>query len=131
MKAAFHSFLPSSPSAKSFRLGTPANAVGWCGTEGGHPSAAVGPGDVWSTGGGFHGDPNASNFEPKFCDPQLFKAHVWFWEPNLAVRTLAELIPIYHDIVGRGMVMEIAFSIDRDGLVQDTHAAMHAAKAHT
>ena len=37
------------------------------------------------------------------------------------------LIPIYHDIVGRGMTMELAFSIDRDGLVQDTHAAMYAA----
>ena len=43
------------------------------------------------------------------------------------MRTLSELIPIYHDIVGRGMVMEIAFSIDRDGLVQDTHAAVYAA----
>lgn len=35
------------------------------------------------------------------------------------------MIPIYHDIVGRGMVMELAFSIDRDGLVQDTHAAVY------
>ena len=61
------------------------------------------------------------------CDPQLFQEHVWFWEPNLHVRTLEMLIPIYHDIVGRGMVMELAFSIDRDGLVQDTHAAMYKA----
>ena len=44
-----------------------------------------------------------------------------------ARRTLAELIPIYHDIVGRGMIMEMAFSIDRSGLVQDTHAAMYQA----
>ena len=35
------------------------------------------------------------------------------------------MIPIYHDIVGRGMVMELAFSIDRDGLVEDTHAAVY------
>ena len=49
----------------------------------------------------------------------------WFWEPDLHVRTLDMLIPIYHDIVGRGMMMEIAFSIDRDGLVQDTHAAQY------
>jgi alpha-L-fucosidase len=53
--------------------------------------------------------------------------HVWFWEAGLKVRTLAMLIPIYHDIVGRGMTMELAFSIDRDGLVEDTHAAMYAA----
>jgi hypothetical protein len=51
--------------------------------------------------------------------------HVWFWEPNLPVRTLAMMIPIYHDIVGRGMVMELAFSIDRDGLVEDTHAVVY------
>ena len=62
---------------------------------------------------------------PKFCDPQLFQEHVWFWEPNLKVRTLAMMIPIYHDIVGRGMVMELAFSIDRDGLVEDTHAVQY------
>ena len=82
--------------------------------------------DVWSTGGGYHGDPDAKSWEPKFCDPQLFQQHIWFWEPNLAVRDLATMIPIYHDIVGRGMVMELAFSIDRDGLVQDTHAAVYA-----
>ena len=35
------------------------------------------------------------------------------------------MIPIYHDIVGRGMVMELAFSIDRDGLVEDTHAVVY------
>jgi alpha-L-fucosidase len=107
--------------------GTPKNPIGWCGTESGHPSRDVGGGDVWNTGGGAHGDPNASTYIPKFCDPQLFEDHVWFWEPGLAVRTLAELIPIYHDIVGRGMVMEIAFSIDRDGLVEASHAAMYKA----
>ena len=103
------------------------NHSGWCGTESGHPSKVVGPGAVWSTGSGYHGDPNSDFWEPKFCDPQLFEEHVWFWEPHLKVRTLEMLIPIYHDIVGRGMVMELAFSIDRDGLVQDTHAAMYKA----
>ena len=82
---------------------------------------------MWSTGDGYHGDPNSLQWKPKFCDPQLFQEHVWFWEPDLKVRTLAMLIPIYHDIVGRGMTMELAFSIDRDGLVQDTHAAMYRA----
>ena len=101
--------------------------------DAGHPSKDVGGGPVWSTGTlpprgdpkAFHGDVNGTAWVPKFCDPQLFQAHVWFWEPNLAVRTLAMMIPIYHDIVGRGMVMELAFSIDRDGLVEDTHAAVY------
>ena len=68
--------------------------------------------------------PDSPDYIPKFCDPQLFQEHVWFWEPGLAVRTLGMMIPIYHDIVGRGMVMELAFSINRDGLVQDTHAVV-------
>eukprot|EP00039_Didymoeca_costata_P010704 m.144940 g.144940 ORF g.144940 m.144940 type:complete len:287 (-) comp14933_c0_seq4:80-940(-) len=108
-------------------VGTPKNPTGWCGTESGHPSKDVGPGDVWSTGSGFFGDPNSSQWMPKFCDPQLFQEHVWFWEPNLHVRTLGMMIPIYHDIVGRGMVMELAFSIDRDGLVDPTHEPVYKA----
>jgi len=35
------------------------------------------------------------------------------------------MIPIYHDIVGRGMVMELAFAIDRDGLVKKSHEAVY------
>ena len=108
-------------------VGTPRNPTTWCGTESGHPSHDAGSGPIWSTGGGHHGDPTSDVWIPKFCDPQLFQEHVWFWEPNLKVRTLAMMIPIYHDIVGRGMVMELAFSIDRDGLVQDTHAATYKA----
>lgn len=106
-------------------VGTRVNPTGWCGTESGHPSKDVGSKDVWSIGPGFFGDPDGSEWIPKFCDPQLFQDHIWFWEPNLAVRTLAMMIPIYHDIVGRGMVMELAFSIDRDGLVEDTHAVVY------
>ena len=59
--------------------GTPLSPTGWCGTESGHPSAQVGPGDIWNTGGGHFGDPDADKWIPKFCDPQLFQEHVWFW----------------------------------------------------
>ena len=126
----------------------------WCGTESGRPIQDVGGGPIWSTGGGHFGDANGTDWMPKFCDPQLFQEHVWFWEgeqkmmifgikneelsiktrnfvfrmmnfaANLKVRSLGMMIPIYHDIVGRGMVMELAFSIDRDGLVEDTHAVV-------
>jgi len=105
--------------------GTPKNPIDWCGTESGHPSRDVGSSDVWSTGHGFFGQADADEWVPKFCDPQLFEEHVWFWEPNLHVRSLSEMIPIYHDIVGRGMVMELAFSIDRDGLVERSHASVY------
>ena len=104
---------------------TPKNPLQWCGTESGHPSRDVGSSDVWSTGSGFFGQADSDEWVPKFCDPQLFQAHVWFWEPNLTVRSLSEMIPIYHDIVGRGMVMELAFSIDREGLVEKSHASVY------
>jgi hypothetical protein len=94
----------------------------WCGTEGGHPSVAPGPGpwggDVWSTNldavqqrrrnvskMSYWGDPNGTVWAPMVCDPQLFASHLWFWEPGQPVRSLSQMIPIYHDIVGRGMVM--------------------------
>lgn len=107
--------------------GSPAHPREWCGTESGYPSRDVGPGPVWQTGFGYFGDKSSLRWVDKFCDPQLFRDHVWFWEPNLEVRTLEEMIPIYHDIVGRGMVMELAFSIDRDGLVDPTHEIVYKA----
>lgn len=105
--------------------GTPLNPIDWCGTESGFPSRDVGPGEIWSTGHGYFGQANGTRWVPKMCDPQLFREHVWFWEPSLHVRSLAEMIPIYHDIVGRGMVMELAFSINRDGLVEESHAKVY------
>ena len=52
----------------------------WCGTESGRPIQDVGGGPIWSTGGGHFGDANGTDWMPKFCDPQLFQEHVWFWE---------------------------------------------------
>ena len=131
-------------------VGTPWNPTLWCGTESGDPTAAMGPGDWWSTSSFevmrshqtagstrndscgplsdtscFHGDKDGDMWLPKFCDPQLFVDHVWFWEPDLAVRTLDDMIPAYHDVVGNGLTMELDFAIDRDGLVEDTHAAVY------
>jgi alpha-L-fucosidase len=105
--------------------GTPAHPRSWCGTESGHPSVDVGGGPIWQTGGGAFGDPNSEEWVDKFCDPQLFRDHIWFWEPGRPVRTLEEMIPIYHDIVGRGMVMELAFAINREGLVDSTHEKVY------
>jgi hypothetical protein len=116
-------------------VGTPRSPTDWCGTESGHPSRDVGNKSVWSIGTSRQGlQSNATKWVPKFCDPQLFQEHVWFWyasparpppaqlsdskcmhmcltrccsrcgfggairEPNLKVRTLAMMIPIYHDI---------------------------------
>ena len=57
----------------------------------------VGNGSVWSLGRDRLGlQPNATEWMPKFCDPQLFVEHVWFWEPNLHVRTLEDLVSPQH-----------------------------------
>ena len=41
------------------------------------------------------------------------------------MQTLDQMIPAYHDVCGNGLTMELAFSIDRDGLVQETHAKVY------
>lgn len=105
--------------------GTPNSPRYWCGTESGFPSRDAGPGPIWQTGTGFHGDPSSQHWVDKYCDPQLFRDHIWFYEPHRKVRTLDEMIPIYHDIVGRGMVMELAFAINRKGLVEKSHEVVY------
>jgi alpha-L-fucosidase len=105
--------------------GTPANPRYWCGTESGYPSERVGAGDIWNTGFSFQGDPMSSIWVDKFCDPQLFvQESLWFWEPNQPVRTLTDMIPIYHDIVGRGMIMELGIAPNREGLIDESHATL-------
>ena len=77
-------------------VGTPWNPTLWCGTESGNPTAAMGPGDWWSTSSYevmrshqtagstrndscgslsdtscFHGDKDGDMWLPKFCDPQV------------------------------------------------------------
>jgi alpha-L-fucosidase len=105
--------------------GTPANPRFWCGTESGYPSERVGAGDIWNTGFSFQGDPTSQQWVDKFCDPQLFvKESLWFWEPNQPIRTLKDMIPIYHDIVGRGMILELGIAPNREGLIDDSHATL-------
>ncbi len=105
--------------------GTPSNPRQWCGTESGFPSRDVGPGSIWQTGNGYFGNSSSLRWVDKFCDPQLFRDHIWFYEPGREVKSLKEMILIYHDIVGRGMIMELAFAINREGLVEESHAKMY------
>ena len=107
--------------------GTPRrNPREWCGTESGHPSRDVGPGPIWQTGTGYHGNSTATQWVDKFCDPQLFQQpSLWFWEPHQPIRALTDLIPIYHDIVGRGMIMELAVAITREGVIAAEHATVY------
>ena len=52
---------------------------------------------------------------------------MWFYTPGAPLRTLAELQTAYHNSVGRNAVLELDFAINRDGLVEPSHAALYAA----
>ena len=45
----------------------------------------------------------------------------WFFEPNLGLRPLSQLIEVYHQTVGRNGVLEMDFAIDRTGRVALAH----------
>lgn len=96
------------------------NPVCWVGTESGNPE-----GEIWSTGGGGKGYPNGTFFCPKGCDTTLQQGDHWFWEPDRSIRTLAVLITIYHATVGMNGMLELDFAIDRDGLVEESHATRY------
>lgn len=73
-------------------------------------------------------DGKCNLFYPAAVDYTLQANDVWFWmPPPQELRNLSELINVYHNSVGRNTVMELAFSIDRTGRVDPTHAALYAA----
>ena len=47
-------------------------------------------------------------------------------DKDIKPRTLADLIEVYHGTVGRNCVLELDFAINRDGLVEPSHAARYA-----
>eukprot|EP00933_Yihiella_yeosuensis_P015403 TRINITY_DN13443_c0_g1_i1.p1 TRINITY_DN13443_c0_g1~~TRINITY_DN13443_c0_g1_i1.p1 ORF type:complete len:477 (+),score=78.65 TRINITY_DN13443_c0_g1_i1:62-1492(+) len=93
--------------------------VCWVGTESGNPD-----GDVWSTGTSGKGDPSSQAVCPKGCDTTLQEQDHWFFAGN-PIRTLKELIDVYHGTVGRNGMLELDFGINRNGLVEPSHAARY------
>lgn len=100
--------------------GVSPNPVRWVGTESGTPQ-----GPLWSTGCSNQGDPTSTEWCPAGCDTTLQEGDTWFYVPGTAIRTLAELIEVYHKTVGQNGVLELDFAIDREGRVNDTHAARY------
>ena len=92
----------------------------WIGTESGHP----GGDGIWSTGSHWgNGDPDSAVFCPKGVDTTLQVDDKWFYSgSNFPVRTLEDLVDVYHESVGHNGVLEMDFAIDRDGLVEQRHA---------
>ncbi len=81
---------------------------------------------MWSTGcdnGG--GDPNSQQWCPGTADTTLQEGDHWFYVPGEPIRSLAELIFVYHATVGRNAVLELDFAISRTGKVDPVHAARY------
>lgn len=109
------------------------NAVNWIGTENGLPSYPV-----WSSGcmehfvvngDGSHGGSPAvgKHYCPKVSDITMIKDDddIWFFDPQAPLKSLEDLIMIYHHTVGAGATMEVDFAIDFTGNVNPQHAARY------
>jgi len=102
----------------------------WIGTESGFPVKynSSNPEPVWSTSyiyiNGL-GDPNGDVWMPPFSDTTLTDPKKWFFSPGETIRNLSALIEVYHSSVGSNAVLELDFAINRDGLVEPSHAAMY------
>ena len=98
------------------------NKLCWVGTESGHP-----PKEIWSTGimNPFNGNPNSTEFCPKGSDTVLQRTGWWFYKKQAPVRSLKEMIQVYHQTVGRNSVLELDFAIDMTGRVAPAHATIY------
>ena len=85
------------------------------------------PGEYTTYGGAGCIGQGCDLYSPAGLDFTLLDNDVWFWEPDLPLRSLETMIYTYHNSVGRNTVMELAFSIDRRGKVDDEHAKLYKA----
>jgi len=102
----------------------------WIGTESGYPVKynSYYPQPIWSTGNKGDtglGDPNGDVWMPPFSDTTLTDPKKWFFYPGETIRNLSTLIEVYHNSVGSNAVLELDFAINRDGLVEPSHAVMY------
>ena len=79
----------------------------WCGNESG-----VSPETWWCPRKGRDG---AMHWMPSETDFPLRRG--WYWHPNEKPKSLARLVKIYFESVGRGAVMNIGIAPDTDGQV--------------
>jgi hypothetical protein len=119
--------LRAQPTAVAFGgLGISPNPVRWCGTEGGSPPGYP---TIWSTGTSNGGQPPAEGvpWNPSGVDFTLQQGDHWFYTPGLGLRSLGELIDVYHKSVGCNGKLELDFAISRTGQLDPRHVAAYAA----
>lgn len=71
------------------------------------------------------GDPTSPYFAPAVCDTTLQTEDRWFWGEDQPLRSLDEMIEVYHQTVGRNCLLELDLAPDRSGLVPARHAARY------
>ncbi|KFY38444.1 hypothetical protein V495_06565 [Pseudogymnoascus sp. VKM F-4514 (FW-929)] len=98
-----------------------ANSVRWIGTETGEA-----PEETWSTGTTSDGgDPTSPIFCPAECDTTLQTEDRWFFGVDQPLRSIEEMIDVYHTTVGRNCILELDLAPDRSGLIPARHAARY------
>lgn len=97
------------------------NSVRWVGTESGEA-----PIENWSTGTTNDGGNSTSPyFCPAVCDTTLQTDDRWFYGVDQPLRSIEELIAVYHVSVGRNCLLELDLSPNRSGLIPGRHAARY------
>ncbi|KFZ02636.1 hypothetical protein V501_09510, partial [Pseudogymnoascus sp. VKM F-4519 (FW-2642)] len=98
-----------------------ANPVRWIGKETGEA-----PEETWSSGTTSDGgDPTSPIFCPAECDTTLQTDDRWFFGVKQPLRSIEEMIDVYHTSVGRNCVLELDLAPDRSGLIPARHAARY------
>ncbi|KAA0172032.1 hypothetical protein FNF28_00349 [Cafeteria roenbergensis] len=111
------------PHAVAFNgLGVSNNPSRWVGTEDGTP-----PYPVWSTGTSGQGDPTSKVWNPAVADTTLQTGDHWFYLAGQSIRSMSQLVDVYHASVGANSVLELDFAIDKTGNVHPTHAKAYKA----
>lgn len=71
------------------------------------------------------GDPTSPHFVPAECDTTLQTEGRWFFGVGQPLRSIEEMIGVYHTSVGRNCLLELDFAPDRSGLIPADHAARY------
>ncbi|KAJ5794327.1 Glycoside hydrolase family 29 [Penicillium paradoxum] len=98
-----------------------ANSIRWIGTEAGEA-----PEENWSSGlTNDGGDSTSPYFCPAECDTTLQTEDRWFFGVDQPLRSLDEMIGVYHKTVGRNCILELDLAPDRTGAIPKEHATRY------
>lgn len=71
------------------------------------------------------GDPQSPYFCPAECDTTLQTDDRWFFGVDQPLRSIEEMIDVYHKTVGRNCLLELDLTPDRSGLIPANYAARY------